>query len=62
MGEPYVTRLPYWPDNRQYYAQLRELPWPVWLDSGFPESGGGRYDILAADPYLTLTSKDGIST
>ncbi len=62
MGEPYVTRLPYWPDNRQYYAQLRELPWSVWLDSGFPESGGGRYDIIAADPYLTLTSKDGIST
>lgn len=62
MGEPYVTRLPYWPDNRQYYVQLRELPWPVWLDSGFPESGGGRYDILAADPYLTLTSKDGINT
>lgn len=60
VGEPYVTRLPYWPDNRQYYAALRELPWPVWLDSGFPESGGGRYDIIAADPYLTLTSKDGV--
>ncbi|MGB5200786.1 MAG: aminodeoxychorismate synthase component I, partial [Sedimenticolaceae bacterium] len=55
--ERFVTRLPYWPDNREYYAQLRELPWPVWLDSGFPESGGGRYDILAADPYLTLVSK-----
>ncbi len=59
--ERFVTRLPYWPDNRQYYAQLRELPWPVWLDSGFPESGGGRYDILAADPYLTLVSKDGVA-
>ncbi|MBT8429908.1 MAG: aminodeoxychorismate synthase component I [Gammaproteobacteria bacterium] len=54
-------RLPYWADNRQFYAQLRELPWPVWLDSGFPESGGGRYDIIAADPYLTLTSKDGVA-
>lgn len=61
MSEPYVMRLHYWPDNRQLYAQLRELPWPVWLDSGFPESGGGRYDIIAADPYLTLTSKDGVA-
>jgi len=61
VSEPYVMRLPYWADHRQFYAQLRELPWPVWLDSGFPESGGGRYDIMAADPYLTLTSKDGIS-
>ena len=32
-------RLPYWPDSRQYYACLRDLPWPVWLDSGFPNLG-----------------------
>lgn len=62
VADPYVMRMPYWPDNRQYYAQLRDLPWPVWLDSGFPESGGGRYDIIAADPYLTLTSKDGVTS
>lgn len=59
MSEREVTRLPYWPDSRQYYAPLRDLPWPVWLDSGFPESGGGRYDIISADPYLTLTSAAG---
>ena len=58
MSDHDVTRLPYWPDNRRYYAQLRDLPWPVWLDSGFPESGGGRYDILAADPYATLVCKN----
>jgi para-aminobenzoate synthetase component 1 len=33
------------------------LPWPVWLDSGFPQSGAGRFDIIAADPYATLTAK-----
>ena len=54
-------RLPYWPDNRQYYACLRDLPWPVWLDSGFPQSGGGRYDIIAADPYVTLTCRSGVA-
>ncbi|MCB1801802.1 MAG: aminodeoxychorismate synthase component I [Gammaproteobacteria bacterium] len=55
----FVTRLPYWADCRGYYAQLRDLPWPVWLDSGFPQSGGGRYDILAADPYTTLVQEAG---
>jgi len=59
VDDRFVTRLPYWPDSRGYYARLRGLPWPVWLDSGFPESGGGRYDIISADPYLTLQSKDG---
>lgn len=59
MSDRFVTRLPYWPDSRGYYASLRELPWPVWLDSGFPESGGGRYDIISADPYLMLQGKDG---
>jgi len=57
-----LNRLRYWPDSRPYYAALRDLPWPVWLDSGFPESGGGRYDILAADPYLMMTSRDGVTT
>ena len=57
---PSVTRLTYWPDSRCLYAQVRDLPWPVWLDSGFPESGAGRYDIIAADPYLTLQASDGL--
>ncbi len=57
-----VTRLPYCADNRHYYAALRDLPWPVWLDSGYPGSGGGRYDIIAADPHLTLVCKDGTTT
>lgn len=55
----HVSRLPYWPDVRRYYAQIRDLDWPVWLDSGFPRSGGGRYDLIAADPYIRLTSRAG---
>ena len=62
MTELQATRLPYCPDNRHYYAALRDLPWPVWLDSGYPASGGGRYDIIAADPYITLVCKDGATT
>ena len=61
MTDIYVTRLPYWSDCRAYYRPLRELPWPVWLDSGFPLSGGGRYDVIAADPYITLMREDGVT-
>jgi para-aminobenzoate synthetase component 1 len=59
--DPELVRLRYLPDSRAYYAALRELPWPVWLDSGFPESGGAYHDVLAADPYLTLSSRDGVT-
>lgn len=59
MTDSYVARLPYWADSRAYYAPLRDLPWPVWLDSGYPMSGGGRYDIIAADPCVTIVQEAG---
>ena len=59
MTEIHVNRLPYWPDGRLFYQQVRDLPWSVWLDSGYPTSGCGRYDVIAADPYRTLTSHAG---
>jgi len=62
LNNPVLERLPYRSDSRAYYATLRDLPWPVWLDSGFPESGSGRYDIIAADPYLTLVARNGVTT
>ncbi|MCB1772901.1 MAG: aminodeoxychorismate synthase component I [Gammaproteobacteria bacterium] len=54
-----VIRLDYHPDSSYYHARLRDLPWPVWLDSGFPGSAAGRYDIMAADPYCTLHGQAG---
>ena len=54
-----LVRLDYQPDSSLYYASLRDLPWPVWLDSGFPGSAAGRYDVIAADPYCTLTGQAG---
>ncbi len=55
MSERHITRLPYRSDVRAFYAKIRDMPWPVWLDSGFPQSGGGRFDIVAADPFAMLT-------
>ena len=53
-----VAELDYIPDSAERFRRLTELPLPVFLDSsGGPDRGGGRYDILSADPYLTLTTR-----
>jgi len=54
-----IVRLAYQADSALYHEKLRHLPWPVWLDSGFPGSSAGRYDILAADPYCMLHGQAG---
>ena len=39
---------------------LAGLPWTVWLDSAAPGSGSsGRYDIVVADPFVTLRTRGG---
>jgi para-aminobenzoate synthetase component I len=49
-----MTELPYHPDSAVLFEALADRPWAVFFDSGRPRAGGGRYDILAADPYATL--------
>lgn len=44
--------LPYFKDAEQYFSAIRELPWPAWLDGG-----GGRFDILVAQPSQTLLTQ-----
>ena len=45
-----TTPIPYLTDASSYYEAIAELPWAVWLDS----AGMGRYDILCAQPLVTL--------
>lgn len=45
--------LPYTSNAAAYYAAIADLPWAVWLDSG----GRGRYDILTAQPAVTLVTQ-----
>ncbi len=45
--------LAYQPDASAYFAAIRDLPWPAWLDSG----GGGRFDIVVAQPVVTLVTR-----
>jgi para-aminobenzoate synthetase component 1 len=53
----FSSPLPYQPDASAYFAAIRDLPWPAWLDSG----GGGRFDILVAQPVATLVTR-GVQT
>lgn len=50
---PLSAELPYGEDSAALFERLRDLPWPIFLDSGH----GGRYDILCADPYATLVTR-----
>ena len=49
----YSSPLPYQADASTYFAAIRDLPWAAWLDSG----GKGRFDILVAQPEVTLTTQ-----
>ncbi len=49
----YSSPLPYESDASACFAAIRDLPWAAWLDSG----GSGRYDILVAQPVVTLVTQ-----
>jgi para-aminobenzoate synthetase component 1 len=60
MLTPRVTELPHWQDFVPRVRTLANLPWLAWLDSAAPGiSASGRYDILVADPFVTLRTRGG---
>lgn len=52
-----ITPLPYQPDSASLFAAIAHKPWAMWLDSGRPHASHGRYDIMVADPVITLTTR-----
>ena len=52
-----LIELEYRSDSARIFQSLLDLPYCVFLDSGYGSSFAGRYDILAASPYLTLTTR-----
>lgn len=46
--------LPYFEDSSLLFAACADQPWAVFLDSAFPVSQQGRFDIMAYDPVCTL--------
>jgi para-aminobenzoate synthetase component 1 len=56
-----LTALPYRPDSAQLFEAIADEPWSVFLDSGWPRSTAGRYDILTARPGTTLVTRAGMT-
>ncbi|MBN1237673.1 MAG: aminodeoxychorismate synthase component I [Gammaproteobacteria bacterium] len=51
-------------DSARRFQSLLGRPWCAFLDSGRIDRGGcraGRYDILAAEPYMTLTTRGAVT-
>ncbi len=49
-----LTELPYRRDSSLLFTPLANEHWSIFLDSGYPYIDLGRYDIIAARPYITL--------
>jgi para-aminobenzoate synthetase component 1 len=56
-----IFLLPYFDDSSALFSSIAGQPWSVFLDSGFPYSNQGRYDIIAADPVCTLVTHGDIT-
>jgi len=56
---PRTIEIPYQEDGALLFSRLRDLPWSVFLDSGPPGSRRGRYDIIAAEPTLSVITHGG---
>jgi para-aminobenzoate synthetase component 1 len=57
MQRPRISPIPYSIDTSYRFAALARTPWSIFLDSGRPHSDQGRYDIFAAEPYLTMRTR-----
>ena len=49
--------IPYLANSAILFAAIAHEPWAVYLDSGQPGSQYGRYDIMSARPFITLTTR-----
>jgi para-aminobenzoate synthetase component 1 len=54
-----LQAIPYCADSAALYDRIADLQWAVFLDSGRPYSRQGRFDLIAADPFITLVTRGG---
>ena len=52
-----ITEVAYSDTVADRFRAVADLPWPVWLDSAARGGPSGRYDIVAADPCVTLRTR-----
>ncbi len=60
-SKPLFSLLPYFPDSAALFSVIANQPWAVFLDSGYPHSEQGRYDIISAEPAITLVTQGEIT-
>ena len=51
-----IYSLPYFSDSVALFEPFAAQSWAVFLDSGYPRSKQGRYDIISANPICTLVT------
>ncbi len=56
------TQLPYYKDSSPYFEAVRHNKWPVFLDSANVHADNARFDIIAADPFITIVSAGDTTT
>jgi len=56
-----LSEIPYRADSTVFLESQIRSPWVAYLDSARPLTGSGRYDILTADPYVTLTTRGALT-
>lgn len=49
-----LTELPYSRDSAEMFSNIADENWSIFLDSCYPYINLGRYDVIAARPYITL--------
>ncbi|NJD08337.1 MAG: aminodeoxychorismate synthase component I [Methylococcaceae bacterium] len=59
--QPRIEELPYFEDSAALFMPWADRRWSVFLDSGYPHSHQGRYDIMAADPWCTLVTRGNLT-
>lgn len=59
-GMPWLSEIPYIPESSHLFEAIAARPWAMFLDSGQP-TATGRWDILTADPFITLVTRNGIT-
>lgn len=59
--KPIIEPLPYFEDSAALFAPWSDRRWAVFLDSGFPHSRQGRFDIIAAEPTITLVTRGNLT-
>ena len=58
---PLIQSLPYYSNSATLFAPIADRTWSIFLDSGYPFSQQGRYDIMVSDPVCTLLTRGNVT-